>query len=240
MGLTFEARQAGDNCCRERAGGKDQCGGGNGSRVSRGDAEQLRLNQFAERGGAGHREGDAGGNHDGGVAQDEPDGGTAGGAEGEADADLAGAARDHEGHHAVETDQRKHERQGAERSRQRGEHALGVEGAGDLVVEGAEPEDGQPRVVLADQVADGGNGLLGSAANLDIECSAGVVVFEEREEDLLGVITETAIAHVGDDADDAAIGLDVRGVGTARVLRGEHRERWCRGFGAATPRDRSG
>ena len=104
MGLTFEARQAGDNCCRERAGGKDQCGGGNGSRVSRGDAEQLRLNQFAERGGAGHREGDAGGNHDGGVAQDEADGGGAGGAEGEADADLAGAARDHEGHHTVETD----------------------------------------------------------------------------------------------------------------------------------------
>jgi hypothetical protein len=35
-------------------------------------------------------------------------------------------------------------------------------------------------------------------------------VFEEREEDLLGVITDAAIAHVGDNADDAAIGLDVR------------------------------
>jgi hypothetical protein len=35
-------------------------------------------------------------------------------------------------------------------------------------------------------------------------------VFEEREEDLLGVITETAIALVGDDADDGAIGFDVR------------------------------
>ena len=34
-------------------------------------------------------------------------------------------------------------------------------------------------------------------------------LFEEREEDLLGVITDTAIAHVGDDADDGAIGLDV-------------------------------
>jgi len=76
--------------------------------------------------------------------------------------------------------------------------------------ESAEPENGQPRVVLADQAADGRNGLLGSAANLDIEGSAGVVVFEEWEEDLLGVITETAIAHVADHADDGAIGRDVR------------------------------
>src|SRR5260370_1413463 len=70
--------------------------------------------------------------------------------------------------------------------------------------------DRQPRAARADRGGDGGNRLLGSAANLDIEGSAGVVVFEEREEDLLGVITETAIAHVGADADDGAIGLDVR------------------------------
>src|SRR5262249_22021908 len=93
---------------------------------------------------------------------------------------------------------------------QRRQEALGGERAVDLIVQSAKPEDRQPRVVLADQVADGGNGLLGSAANLDIKGSAGVVVFEEREEDLLVVITETAIAHVGDDADDAAIRLDVR------------------------------
>ena len=49
------------------------------------------------------------------------------------------------------------------------------------------------------------NGLLGRAANLDVEGRAGVVAFEDREEDLLGVITEAAIAEVGDDADDDAI-----------------------------------
>jgi hypothetical protein len=55
-----------------------------------------------------------------------------------------------------------------------------------------------------------GMACSGAPRTLDIEGCAGVVVFEEREEDLLGVITETAIAHVGDDADDGAIGLDVR------------------------------
>src|SRR5207249_3417506 len=63
----------------------------------------------------------------------------------------------------------------------------------------------------ATPAADGGNGLLGSAANLDIESCAAIVVFEQREEDLLGAITDTAIADVGDDADDGAIGRDVRG-----------------------------
>ena len=125
-------------------------------------------------------------------------------------APSAGAAGDYEGHHSVEADQREQQRQRAEAAGESGQQALGGERAVDLIVKSAEPEDRQPRVVLADQAADGGNGLLGSAANLDIEGSAGVVVFEEREEDLLGVITETAIAHVGDDADDGAIGLDVR------------------------------
>src|SRR6202011_2389265 len=131
-------------------------------------------------------------------------------AEREADSDFAGAARHDERHHTIKADQRKQQRQGAEAAGERGEHALGVEGAADLLIEGAEPEDRQARVVLAGQAADRGDGLLGSAANLDIEGSAGVVVFEEREKDLLGVITETAIVHVGDDADDGAIGLDVR------------------------------
>src|SRR6202043_126520 len=98
----------------------------------------------------------------------------------------------------VETDQREQQRQHAEAARERGQKALGGERAVDLVVQSAEPEDRQPGVVLADQAADGGNGLLGSAANLDIESSAGVVVFEEREKDLLGFITDTAIADVGD------------------------------------------
>src|SRR5258708_26778858 len=127
------------------------------------------------------------------------------------DSDFTGPARHDERHHTIKADQRKQQRQGAEAAGQRSEHALGVEGAVDLVVEGPEPEDRQPRVVLADQAADGGNGLLRSAANLDIEGSAGVVVFEEREEDLLGVIADTAIAHVGDDADGGAIGVDVPG-----------------------------
>ena len=77
--------------------------------------------------------------------------------------------RHHERHHAVEADQREQQRQRAEAAGERGQHALGVERAVDLLVERAEPEDRQPRVVLADDGADGGNGLLGSAANLDVE-----------------------------------------------------------------------
>src|SRR5258708_22807690 len=127
------------------------------------------------------------------------------------DSDFAGAARHDERHHTINADQRKQQRQGAEAAGERGEYALGIEGAVDLIIQSAEPEDRQPRVVLADQAADGGNGLLGSAANLDIEGSAGVVVFEEREEDLLGAISDTAINDVGDDGYDAAIRRDVRG-----------------------------
>ena len=63
---------------------------------------------------------------------------------------------------------------------------------------------------MADQIADGGNRLLRRAANLDVKGGARVVVFEEREKGLLGLLPETAIADVGDHADDAAIGLDVR------------------------------
>ena len=54
-------------------------------------------------------------------------------------------------------------------------------------------------------------GLLGCAANLDIECGASVVAFEERKEDLFGVLAETAIADIADDADDDDTGLDARG-----------------------------
>jgi hypothetical protein len=184
--------------------------GGNGGGISGSDAEQLRIDELAEGGDARQREGHAGGDHDDGIAQDESDGGSARGAKREADADFTGAARNHEGHHSVKTDQRERQRQNAEAAGKRGQKALGAERAVDLIVKSAEPEDRQSRVVVADQAADGGNGLLGSAANLDIEGSAGVVVFEEREEDLLGVITDAAIAHVGDNTDDAAVGLDVR------------------------------
>ncbi|SPF37665.1 hypothetical protein SBA4_2040009 [Candidatus Sulfopaludibacter sp. SbA4] len=209
-GAHVRGAPGGDECCDERAGGEDQCGGGDGCGIGGSDAEQLRLDEFVEGGDARQREGHAGGDHGGGIAQHEAKGRGASSTEREADSDFARAARHDERHHTIKADQRKQQRQGAEAAGERGEHALGIEGAVDLVVEGAEPEDRQPRVVLADQAADGGNGLLGSAANLDIEGSAGVVALEEREKDLLGVITETAIAHVGDDADDGAIGLDVR------------------------------
>ena len=142
----------GDECGRERAGGEDQCGGGDGRGIGGSDAEQLGLDELAEGGDARERDGHADGDHGDGVAQDEADGGSARGAKREADADFAGAASDHEGHHSVETDQREQQRQRAEAAGERGQEALGGERAVDLVVESAEPEDRQPRVGLADQM----------------------------------------------------------------------------------------
>jgi hypothetical protein len=162
------SRPCGDECCRERAGREDHSGRGDRRRIGGGDAEQLGLDELAEGGDARERNGHTGGDHDDGVAQDEADGGSACGAKREANADFAGPARDHEGHHSVEPDQRQQQRQHAEAAGEGGQEALGAERAIDLVVEGAEPEDWQPRVILADQMADGRNDLLGSAANLDI------------------------------------------------------------------------
>src|SRR5215470_3951135 len=55
------------------SGGEDQGGGGYSSRVSRSDAEQLGLDELAESGHARQRNGDAGGDHDDGIAQHEAD-----------------------------------------------------------------------------------------------------------------------------------------------------------------------
>jgi hypothetical protein len=90
------------------------------------------------------------GDHGDGIAQHEAKGRGASSAECKADSDFAGAARHDERHHTIKADQRKQQRQGAEAAGERGEYALGIEGAVDLLVEGADPEDWQPRVVLAD------------------------------------------------------------------------------------------
>ena len=95
-----------DECRRERAGGEDQCGGGDGRGVGRGDAEQLGLDELTEGCDARERDGHPYSDHRDGVAQDEADGGSSRGAKRQTDADFASAAGDHEGHHAVETDQR--------------------------------------------------------------------------------------------------------------------------------------
>jgi len=193
----------------ERAGGEDQGGGCNRRGIGRGDAEQLGLDQLADCGHAGQRDRHAGPNHGGRVAQDEPDGGTAGGAEGEADADFAGAARDHERHHAIEANQREQQSQRAEAAGKRGQHALGVERAVDLLAEGAEGEDRQLRIGVANDLPDRLEGLLGRAAKFDVEGAAEVVALENREEGLFGIFAEIAIAEIGDDADDDDLRLDV-------------------------------
>ena len=117
VGLTFEARHAGMNAAASAPAARTSGGGGDGRGVGSSDAEQLGLDELAERGDARERDGHAGGDHGDGVAQDEADSGSARRAKGEADADFAGAARDHEGHHSVETDQREQQRQRAEAAR---------------------------------------------------------------------------------------------------------------------------
>jgi hypothetical protein len=97
------------------------------------------LDEFAQSGDAGPREGDAGGDHGGSIAQHEAKGRGAGGAEREADSDFAGAARHDERHHSIEAYQRKQQCHCAEAARESGDHSLGVKGPVDLVVEGAEP-----------------------------------------------------------------------------------------------------
>ena len=167
------------------------------------------MHKPPERGDAGECDGYAGGDHGEGIAQDEPDGGASGGAEGDPDPDLARAAGDHKRHHAVEADQREQEGESAETGGKRSEHALGVQGAVDLLVEGAEGHDGQLWVGITDDLADGLEGLFGRAAYLDVKRAAEVIAFEDREEDLLGIFAEVAITEIGDHANDDGLRLDI-------------------------------
>ncbi len=109
------------------------------------DAEQLGLDELAEGGGARECDGHADSDHGAGVAKDEADGGSARGPKRETDADFAGAAGDHEGHHSVETDQREQQRQRAKAAGEGGQETFGGKRAVDLIVKSAEPEDRQPR-----------------------------------------------------------------------------------------------
>ena len=127
------------------------------------------------------------------------DGRAARGTEGEADADFAGAARDHERHYSVDTDQREQEGEGAEAAGESGEEALGRKRTIHLVIESAEPKDRQARVSLGDELADGGNGLLGGAADLDVEGAAGIIAREHGEEGLGGIVTEATVVEGGAD-----------------------------------------
>jgi hypothetical protein len=80
VGFTFEARHAGMNAAASAPAVRTSAAPATVAGIGRGDAEQLRLDKLAERGDTGERDGYAGG----GIAEDEPDGRGASGAEGEA------------------------------------------------------------------------------------------------------------------------------------------------------------
>ena len=127
-----------------------------------------------------------------------------------ADPDLPRAAGDDKGHHAVEADEREQQGEGAEAP----ESAASMRSvfSDRLTCSSSVRKEriGSSRVGLADDVADGLEGLVGRAAYLDVERAAEVIAFEDREEDLLGIFAEVAITEIGDDADDYGLRLDIR------------------------------
>src|SRR5216684_5001538 len=96
------------------------------------EAEELALDDASqcERGSdAGY---DTDGDEEEDFAHDQPDDVAAGGAEGDANADFAGALGDGVGHDAVETNDREQSGEEAEDGGEAGDHALGREGIVDL------------------------------------------------------------------------------------------------------------
>src|SRR5215472_9326960 len=156
--------------------GEDQRGGRDGRGICSSDAEQLGLHELAEGGDARERDGYASGNHNDGVAQNKADGGGARGAKREADADFARAPGDHERHHAVETDEREQESENAEAAGESSKHALGVEGAADLLFDRVKTKNKQLGIDITDDVANRLKGLLGRATELDVKRGSEVLV----------------------------------------------------------------
>src|SRR5262249_14666756 len=89
--------------------------------------------------------------------QHHPDHRTAASAEGDADTDLAGAARNRVRHRTVETDARNHERQDGERGAEAGEDDLLADGAVDEVGLRANVGDRDVRVALTYDFANFGD-----------------------------------------------------------------------------------
>src|SRR5207244_6781923 len=107
-----------------------------------------------ERERAGRANGESRGQHEDHVAEDERDNAAGAGAEGHADTDLVNAARDLESQDAEEADTRDDDGEQAEESAQRGEDALGGDGAVNDTGVGlglAQPDGG---VGLADEPLD--------------------------------------------------------------------------------------
>jgi hypothetical protein len=86
----------------EGAGGETQC-----ERIVWGEAEELALDDAGEREGGDDASGDADSDEDENFAHDQPDHVFAGGAEGHANANFAGALSDDVGHYAVEAEETK-------------------------------------------------------------------------------------------------------------------------------------
>src|ERR1039458_3978769 len=135
-------------------GSEKRRGGGEGERVGGLDAEEdgLHRTSAGQRGGETDREAER--DEEERIAQDHPHHLRARGAERDPQADFAGAPRGPVGHHSVESDGRQDERQGAEESAQRGQHALLENGLVDLLAEGAYVADGDVRPQAAQLAVD--------------------------------------------------------------------------------------
>src|ERR1019366_5322249 len=105
-------------------GGEKRRGGREGERVGGPDTEEDGFHgaSAGQRGGKADRQ--AYRDEKERIAQDHPHHLRARGAEGDAQADFAGAPRGPVSHHAVESDSRQHQGEGPEESAERGQHAL--------------------------------------------------------------------------------------------------------------------
>src|SRR5262249_36364198 len=112
-----------DRAGQEGDSGQDDRGGDEGNRVGGMHSVEQGRHQPGEENGSDGAEGEAGGNEEHTVANDQTHDFAAGGAQGHADTDLLGAASDRIGHDTVDADHGEYQRGGSEDAEQPAEES---------------------------------------------------------------------------------------------------------------------